>query len=155
MNIKQTTDSRPDKARGHAFTLPEVMLAVVIMMLVFDGVIKAYIQFDRRMEWSGYSLEAQALSIRQLEEARAAKWDTQANPPIDNVTNLPNLTWTNLDIPISGTNMIYATNILTATNITINAANAAMVRFIRVDTYWQFKGTTYTNTIATYRAPDQ
>jgi len=133
------------------------MIAVVIMVIVFDGVIKAYMEFDKRMEWSGYSLEAQALSIRQLEEARAAKWDTQANPPIDNVTNLPNLTWTNLDIPIAGTNKIYATNILTATNITVNSVNGAMVRFIRVDTYWQFEanGVTYTNTIATYRAPDQ
>jgi hypothetical protein len=130
---------------------------VAIIMFVYNGIVLAYIQFDKRMEWSGYSLQAQALSIRQLEEARAAKWDTQANPVIDLVTNLPTMTWTNIDIPIHGTNKIYATNFLTATNITINSIDGAMVRYIRVDTIWAFEanGNTYTNTIATYRAPDQ
>ena len=158
MKFNQATTTRPARTPWLAFTLPEVMIAVVIVVIIFDGVLKAYIQFDNRMEWSGYSLQAQALSIRQLEEARAAKWDSQANPtPIDNVTNLPTMTWTNIDIPIHGTNMVFATNYLTATNITINSIDGAMVRFIRVDTVWGFKenGVTYTNTIATYRAPDE
>jgi hypothetical protein len=154
MNIKRSIAGSLRGAGALAFTLPELLIAVAIIMIVYNGVVLAYIQFDKRMEWSGYSLEAQALSIRQLEAARCAKWDTQNSPTaIDNISNIPTMTWTNLDIPIAGTNMVYATNTMTYSTVTIT--NNVVVHFIRVDTVWSFKGVTFTNTIATYRAPDE
>jgi type II secretory pathway pseudopilin PulG len=153
INLSKTRQAAPSGA--WAFTLPEVLIAVAIVMFVYNGIILAYIQFDKRMEWSGYSLQAQALSIRSLEDARAAKWDTQSSPVVDNSTNLVLYSVTNLDLPMSGTNMIYATNTTTITNVTISTSPLVVVHYIRVDTTWSFKGHNFTNTIATYRAPDQ
>ena len=56
-----------------------------------------------------------------------------------------------LDVPLTGTNITYATNITTISTISAYPP----LRMISVETTWQFiDGRLYTNTIATYRAPD-
>jgi len=93
------------------------------------------------------------LASQQLERTRAAKWDTLGFPVVDVLvsSNFPPVT-NILDVPISGTNIVYATNITTITTVSLSPP----LKMIRVDCSWPFMGRgTYTNTVFSYRAPDQ
>src|SRR5579872_5917716 len=156
----QTIPTKPSSKAG--FTLTEVVICIAIMALVFSGVLTGYVQSSKRAEWSGYCLAAQALGVRVMEQFRAASWDTQSIPPVDQTTNVPTLTAATLDVPISGTNVIWATNYATVTQITVSSNPAVYVKMIRVDTVWPSRSSAfwqgsawYTNTIVTYRSPDQ
>lgn len=136
---------------GAAFALPEVLICIGIMVLVYGGAIMAYIQTDRRAEWSAYSLGAQALSIRQIEQARAARWDTQGGVYVDYSDDIVPK-WTNiLDLPYSGTNYVYATNFTTISTI---SNSSFQIHMFKVDTVWAWRGKLFTNTTASYRAPN-
>lgn len=141
------------------FTLVEVVLSIGILALVFGGILVAHVQSARRAEWAGYSLAAQALAIQQLEQARSAKWDVLDTPVIDEITNLPSVTWATLDLPISGTNAILATNYITVSTIMITSNPVAAVHMVQVSTVWPFNSwgspRLYTNTVANYFAPDR
>ena len=111
-----------------AFTLVEVLMAMLVLGIAIGGIVFGFLQSLRQAEWSAYSLAAQALATQPVEQARGAKWDPYANPPIDQITNLPGDQsyqggiWTFrtnniLDIPISGTNIVYATNTTTIRKI--------------------------------------
>jgi hypothetical protein len=98
-------------------------------------------------------LAAQALAIQQLEQARAAVWDGNQCQ----FTNLVKKTADILDLPISGTNIVWATNYATVTNISLSGVPVSFY-MVRVDTAWPFrwrgKVTYYTNSIADYYSPD-
>ena len=137
-----------------AFTLVEVVTATAISVLTMAATVYGYGLTTRRAEWAGYSLAAQSLALQGLEQARAAKWDPWASPPVNDLTNVyfqtPSIKV--LDIPISGTNVVYATNFWTITTISANP-NIAM---IRVDCVWKFaRRGVFTNTVVSYRASDQ
>jgi type II secretory pathway pseudopilin PulG len=153
------------------FTLAEVVVSIAIAALLFVGIIGAYIQSGRRAEWSGYSLAAQALAIQQLEQARSAVWDPALTPVKNEITNLNLISWTyangvgsgyttnTLDLPISGTNYVWATNFVSFRLLTnMTGVPGVQVQMIRVDTVWPFfEGNAtraYTNTVASYYAPD-
>ena len=130
-------------------------MAVFIMMILFGAIITTYIQGAYRAEWSGYSLAAQSAAIQQLEAAKAAVWDPQQTPVMDQISQLTNVTSVLLDLPTTGTNTVYATNYPTVTLI----KNATYSNYlVRIDTVWPFRWksqTTYfTNTVACYYAPD-
>jgi type II secretory pathway pseudopilin PulG len=150
----------------NAFTLAEVVVAVFICAIVFGAVVSAYTQSASRAQWSGYSLAAQALAMQQLEQARSGIWDpTSGRNEITNL-NLSGRTVSGgvvkgysaaiLDIPIHGTNFVWATNWVTIQTITV--APSVQVQLLRVDTVWPFNAfgnnRIYTNTIATYIGPD-
>lgn len=141
------------------FTLVEVVLAIGIIALVFGGILAAHVLSARRAEWTGYSLAAQALAIQQLEQARSAKWDVLDTPVINEITNLPSLTWSTLDLPIAGTNEIRATNYITVSTVVISSNPPASVQMVQVSTVWPFtkgsKTKLFTNTVANYFAPDR
>lgn len=164
----------PRRAAG--FTLAEVVIAVGIITLVFAGIIQGNILSAKRAEWSGYSLAASALANQQIEQCRSALWDNGITPPVNQLTNL-NLhswayhntgggywrgySWADLDIPISGTNRIRATNWVTVRMLNLNASTnppIVKIQMVQVDTVWpfqRFNGTRYyTNRTATYLAPD-
>ncbi len=61
--------------RSRGSTLVEVIFAIVIVVVVFAGVILAYTQASYRAQWTGYSLAAESLAIKQIEQARSARWD--------------------------------------------------------------------------------
>jgi type II secretory pathway pseudopilin PulG len=133
--------------------MPEVLIALAIGGLVFGSVLTAYVQTTIRAEWSAYNLAAHSLALQRLEQARAAKWDTQSSPPVDLMvpSNFP-VTIDILDIPVSGGNVTYATNVVTISTISTDPP----LKFISVDTIWQFRpGKVLSNTAASYRAPDQ
>lgn len=153
MKICSLSHAKSTLRSSAGFSLAEVVMAVGITVLVFAGGVLGYVQSAQQAEWSAYSLAANSLAQQRLEQTRAAKWDTQASPPIDNLvaTNFPSRVDV-LDVPIAGTNIVYATNITTISNLSANPP----VKMVRVDCIWRFwnRGV-YTNTVVTYRAPDQ
>jgi prepilin-type N-terminal cleavage/methylation domain-containing protein len=149
------------KGMGRAlsgFTLAEVLISLAIAAIMFSGLINAYIQSSYRAEWSGYSLAAQALAIQQLEQARAANWDISTYPSRNEITNVPAITASVLDLPVNGTNVIWATNYTTITSVPITNTVGASIYMVRVDTAWPFlwsgKRSYFTNTVADFFAPD-
>jgi prepilin-type N-terminal cleavage/methylation domain-containing protein len=154
----ESPNLRAPKVSKRGFTLVEVVMCIAVVTLIFGGIITGYVQTGYRAEWSGYSLAAQALAIQQLEQARAAKWDTLDQPVADEITNIFRVTSTTLDLPISGTNAVWATNYCTVSLIAISTNPAVSVYMVKVDTVWPFlrKGLNqyFTNTVAAYYAPD-
>ncbi len=141
-----------------AFTLVEVVVCIAFTTLLFSGIILTYIHNSYRAEWSGYSLAAQSQAIQQLEQARSAVWGIY--PARDEIANVPNTNIiVKLDVPITGSNYVYATNYLTRRIITNSTTPLVLIYFLKVDCVWSMlRGTTkipYTNTIAVYYGPDQ
>lgn len=148
MQINPTRQSR--KA---GFTLVDTMISIMIMGLVFATSIVAYTRTSERAEWSGYSLAAECLGVRQMERFHAVLWDTQVVPIVDDATNIPLTVVAALDLPLSGTNIIWATNFTTVTTYT--NGGPWLFKMVQVNTVWPWKGRLFTNTLVTYRAPDQ
>lgn len=170
LQVQTVASGRTKQSCG--FTLAEVVMAVAVVMLIFSGIILAYTQAAYRAEWTGYSLAAEALATKQIEQARSGRWDpanfqgTAARNDMYSLLLLnSNLTaagvftgysWTNLDLPSNGGNYARATNYVTVKPIVSGYLGSNIM--IRVDTVWSFRWRTstrlYTNTIATYFAPD-
>lgn len=149
----KTNKNNPKFRRLNSFTLAEVLTAIVITAVVCVSVIYGYIYALNNSEWSAYSLAAQSLAIQKLEQTRSCKWDTSSSPPIDELvsSNFP-ISIDILDIPIKGTNIVYATNTVIISDISLNPP----LKMITVYTLWRFRNRAiYSNTISTYRAPDQ
>jgi hypothetical protein len=149
-------------------------MSVVIVALVFGTIINGYLASAVRLEWTGYSLAAQSLGIKTIEQARSAVWDISNGK--NELTNMPLLSasWnagtrtysgytTNImDVPYKGGNYVIATNFVTIQMINQNGVTnvPVVMQVIRVDTVWPFTGWSkftliyYTNSICTYIAPD-
>jgi len=158
---------RARRPRRAGFTLAEIVISVMVVSMVFAGILTGYIQSARRAEWSGYSLAAQAYSIQQLEQARAAVWDISSETNVNQITQLNLIawsysanawrgySWTNIDIPYAGTNFMRATNYVTVSNITVSVTPPVSIHSVDVATVWNFKGRLFTNKMVNYYAPDQ
>jgi hypothetical protein len=134
-------------------SLTEVVVSLAIGGLVFGTILSGYVQSARRAEWSAYNLAGHSLAMQRLEQARAAKWDTQASPPVDQLvaSNFPPKVDI-LDIPVSGTNITYATTLTTISNVSADPP----LKLIYVTAIWQFPNSdAFSNVISTYRSPDQ
>ena len=123
-------------------------------IVVIAGLISGFVQSARQAESAAYFLAAQAQASQGLEQVRAAKWD-----PLT-VTGGVDLVWTTnfpvdirmLDVPGASARPVYGTNVTTITVISTNPP----LKMIRVDCTWNFLGQRiYTNSMFTYRAPDQ
>lgn len=144
---------RKHRNNFRAFTLMEAIISMAIAGIIMGGIVSGFMQTHRASEWSVYSLAAQSLALQPLEQARGAKWDPYAYPPVDQLvaSNFPIRTNV-LDIPASGTNVVYATN-----RITIRTVSAAPpLKQISVECTWTFHNRgVFTNSVTTYRAADQ
>lgn len=128
-------------------------MASCIAALTIAGIASGYIMSADRAEWSSYSLAANSMAVQRLEQTRASKYDPLAFPSVDNLvsTNFPAISQV-LDMPISLTNKVYATNY---TTITLVRAKPPL-KLIQVDCVWPYrKRGFFTNTVLTYRAADQ
>jgi len=148
-----------------AFSLIEVMIAFMVFGMVTAGILYGYVQANRIAEWSSMSLGAQSYASQGVEQALAAKWDTEANgevpaggdllPPIsyNQPTNYTQID-TN-DVPQSGAPLLLTNNVSVA--YVGNLTNGPFLRQITSQVIWAFPLTKkiYTNTIVTFRAPDQ
>src|ERR1017187_1946319 len=121
MRVMDLPGSSGAKERTAAFTLAEVVMSTFIIMLVSAAIIGCYIQTSYRAEWAGLSLAAQSAAVQQLEAAKCAVWDPSQTPVKDEISQLPLVTSVLLDLPISGTNTIYATNYTTITLMLITS----------------------------------
>jgi hypothetical protein len=164
--------SRLARRAAGGFTLAEIVICLAIIVMVFGSVVLAYISAAFRAQWSGYNLAAQALAMQQLEFARAAKWDVLDTPVIDEVTNLNLMNWSSanggatwtgystntLDLPVQGTNVVWATNYCTISFVTNSTSPLVVLHMVQVQTVWPFLwyNTTYyyTNTLVDYLSPD-
>lgn len=148
----RTTFKATGRGGCRAFTLAEATIATAIAALTFSGIVTGYILSGRNAEWSSLSLAAQSLAMQRIEQTRACKWDPNAATPVDQLVNdnFPTQ-WTVLEVPISGTNYVYATNFTTITLV----SSSPPLKMVRSDAVWRFpRGRLYTNSIFTYRAPD-
>ena len=91
-----------------------------------------------------------------VEQARAAKWDPQAWPPIDEL-GITNYTQVDqLDVPVAG-QAVLATNYISITTVSATPP----LRKMRADCVWmlisrpQNARGPFTNTVTTYRTADQ
>ncbi len=160
MILTHFTNRRPGLSRSpskplarRAFTLVETIISLALAGVSIAGLISGFVQSARQAETSSYVLAAQGQALEGLEQVRAAKWDPQASPPVDQVvsTNFPAVVGT-LDVPGAGRSMIYATNKTYISTVSTNP----VVRMIRVECVWRFlSGPLTTNSVATYRSPDQ
>ena len=148
------TIAGPCTDRG--FTLVEVLVAISIVGLVFASVLSSYVSTTDRSEWSGYSLAAQSLAAQGVEQVRAAKWDPQAWPVIDELGPTNYFTVETLDITASK-QVVTATNYISLTTVSFNP----QMRQIQCDCVWSLAYRTrgangpFTNTVVSLRAPDQ
>jgi len=142
---------RPNQVRG--FTLTEVVFSLALIGLTAGGIINGYVQSARMTDWQAHSLAANSLAMQRVEQCRAAKWDTRSFPPVDQLvaSNFPAIT-RQLDLPIVNTNASYATVYTTISDVSTNP----LLRMIQADCVWRFTSRgIFTNTVVTYRAPDQ
>lgn len=135
------------------FSLEEMLVAMAVASVSISGIVSGYIFAAQRAEWSAFSLAAQSLAQQRAEQVRAARWDPQAVPALDEVvsTNFVDAVMP-LNVPVVGTNVPTAS---VKTSISTIATDPPL-RMIRVDCIWDFSGKrTFTNTIVTFRSADQ
>jgi len=133
-----------------------MVICFTIISLVIGGSMTAYNHSALFTERAGYQLAAQCQAVQQFEHVRAAVWDTMATPVVDNTTNFASfVTVAILELPISGTNVIYATNYLTVSTITVTNNPPTYVKLVQVDTFWPWNGVTMSNVMVAYRAADE
>ena len=134
-------------------TLIEVVMALTISAIAIGSVVSAYILAARRAERASYTLAANSMAQQRIEQTRAAKWDTSVSPVVDELvnTNFPQQTIV-LDKSVLGTNAVYAT---VTTAISLVSSNPSLKR-IQSSCVWMFmERGPFTNSIVTYRCPDQ
>lgn len=141
------------RRRTQGGSLVEALIGLGIALLTVSASVKGYLLTAHKAEWSAYSLAAHSMAMQRVEQARAAKWDPTAWPSVDRVipANFPVVTNV-LDVPISGTNITYGTVTTTIANVSANPP----LKLVRADCVWRFtNGRWFTNTVTSYRAPDQ
>jgi Tfp pilus assembly protein PilV len=134
-------------------TLVEVVMATVIAAASIATILNGHVMSIKRAEWSGLSFAAQSMALQRIEQTRACKWDLSSSPAVDELVpaNFP-VQIDSLDLPISGTNILFGTNFTTITTISTDPP----LKSVRVDCVWYFSAGSraFTNTVVTYRGPD-
>ena len=133
------------------FTMVEMIIAIAIAGITVAGVASGFVQIFFQGQSSAYSLAAHSQAMRGLEQARAAKWDPAGKDELGSNTN-----WLDkpaiLDLPMSGNNITYATNRVSISTISTKPP----LRQIKVECTWTFMNRrVFTNSVVTYRGPDQ
>lgn len=132
-----------------AFALIEILLSLSLLAIGIAGTINGYVLSSYRVLFLTCSQAANNSAIQRMEQVRSAMWDVQAWPPIDEVlsTNFPNQSVV-LDLPISGTNAILATNYTEIVKI------SECLKFVKIDCVWETPNKKlFTNSIETYICP--
>jgi len=150
------SSTRAIRQRTLGFTLVEVVISLGLAALTFTGVIYGYALTSDQAQWSACSLAAHSLAVQGVEQARAAKWDPAAWPPIDELGTTNYTQISPLDLPVAKGNVMYATNYVSISTVSAMPP----VRELRSDCVWELLNGTrtrglFTNTVVTLRAPDQ
>ena len=132
-------------------SLVEIVISLALTSLSVAAIVDGYVLCAKQAEGSALHLAAQAQALERLEQTRAAKWDPNASPVVDDVTSgnfLPIIL--PLDVP-SPRVQRFATNITSVRTI----STIPPLKAIRIETIWGWNGRLYTNVVSTYRGPDQ
>lgn len=134
-------------------TLVEVVISMAIAAITISSIVAGYAFSARQLEQAACASAAEFMARQRVEQARSAKWDPLAEPPVNELvsSNFPVMV-SALDIPVAVNNPIYATNTTTITTVSANPP----LKMIRVDcVWWLLSRGPFTNTLIAYRAPDQ
>jgi type II secretory pathway pseudopilin PulG len=134
-------------------TLVEVVIALTVTGLAIGGIIGGYNFCTAAAQKAALIQAANARAMERVEETRSVKWDATAWPSVDQLvaSNFPTKTVT---LDMSGSGEVTTTAML-ETQISRVSTNPPLKR-VRVNCIWQFRsGPFITNTIETFRAPDQ
>ena len=135
------------------FTLPEVATSMGILGITVAGIMTGFVTSTKVTDYASCSGTAQRSVAQQLEQTRAAKWDPMAFPQVCDLSsnNFPQLV-SALDVPGQGTNIANATVTTTISDVSFDPP----VKMISVACVWSLPGRgPFTNSITTYRSPDQ
>ena len=134
-------------------TLVEVVISMAIAAITISSIVAGYVFSARQLEQAACTSAAEFMARQRIEQARSAKWDPLADPPVNELvaSNFPVMV-SALDIPVAANNPLYATNTTTITTVSSNPP----LKMIRVDcVWWLLSRGPFTNTLTAYRAPDQ
>ena len=134
-------------------TLVEVVIALAVTGLAIGGIIGGYNFCTAAAQKAALIQAANARAMERVEETRSVKWDANGWPSVDQLvaSNFPPKTVT-LDMSGSG---VVTTTALLETQISRVSTNPPLKR-VRVNCIWRFRGGPFiTNSIETFRAPDQ
>jgi type II secretory pathway pseudopilin PulG len=151
MNIESASCSSRRCSSG--VTLVEVVISMAIAAITISSIVAGYVFSARQLEQSACFSAADFMARQRIEQARSAKWDPLADPPVNELvaSNFP-VVVSPLDIPVAANNPLNATNTTTITTVSTNPP----LKMIRVDcVWWLLSRGPFTNTLTAYRAPDQ
>jgi hypothetical protein len=133
-------------------TLVEVVVSLAITALLIGGITSGYVFCTFSSQKQALALAASARAMERIEETRSAKWDTATSPVVDQLvgTNFSSRTVT-LDLTGSGAETAAATIRTEISSISTNPP----LRRVSVECVWRYRGELFTNTVETFRAPDQ
>ena len=134
-------------------TLIEVVISMAIAAITISSIVAGYVFSARQLEQAACSSAAEFMARQRVEQARSAKWDPLADPPVNELvaSNFP-VVVSALDIPVAGNNPLNATNTTTITTVSTNPP----LMMIRVDcVWWLLSRGPFTTPLTAYRAPDQ
>jgi prepilin-type N-terminal cleavage/methylation domain-containing protein len=108
----------PVHGHGRGFTITEVVVSLALIGLTVGGVASGYLAANQYAEWMTTSTAAHDLAMQRVEQVRAARWNPEAYPPVDELveTNFPPLVRP-LFVPLGGTNVVYGTNTTTISTL--------------------------------------
>lgn len=133
-------------------TLSEMVMTMALTGMTVGVMVQGFVLTSNTAESSCYVLAAQQQALERHEEVKAAKWDPNADPPIDQVqqTNFP-VVVRELDVPQVG-KKVFATNYTTIKVVSVNPP----LKTVRIQTVWPWiHGKVFTNSVETFRGPDQ
>jgi type II secretory pathway pseudopilin PulG len=156
MDVLRTTELIGRRKGGGAFTLAEVVVSMAMAAVAVGGIIASYLMAAQRSEWTTASLAAGQLAMDRMAQLRNARWElkwegdpSRTNEVVEGVFVDPPEP---LDIPLTGTDPLLATNHVTVTRLAVDRP----VFLLRVDCVWSLLSRgPFTNTVVSYRAPDQ
>ena len=134
-------------------TLVEVVIALTVTGLAIGGIIGGYNFCTAAAQKAALIQAASARAMERVEETRSVKWDATSWPSVDQLvaSNFPVKTVT---LDMSGSGAVTTTALL-ETQISRVSTNPPLKR-VRVNCVWRFRvGPFITNSIETFRAPDQ
>lgn len=135
-----------------AMSLVEIVIAMGLTATSLGALVTGFVMCATDSKSTSYSFAAQSRALEGIELVRAAKWDTMASPVIDMVasTNFPKTNYT-LNVPRCS-KQTSCTNYTTITTLSLDPP----LKKIRVDCVWAWSNKKlYTNSVVTYRGPDQ
>jgi hypothetical protein len=152
--MKRTNSSKQVwRSSCSGIALTEVMMSMGIAAMSIGCIISGYVLAVQAAELSACSAAVHWSVIQTLEQTRSARWEPMAITPIDELVEANFPTSVNvLDIPLTSTKVVYATNRITITSLT----GLPMLKMIRVESAWACLARgPFTNTIVTYRSADR